>query len=108
MKRGEIYITAGRGDFSGKPQPSLIIQSDLFNEHHPSVAVCPITSELTGDFLQRVSIEAGEHTGLDADSEIQIDKTQVIKVDRLRRLIGSAPDGVMARVEDALRLWFDL
>lgn len=108
MKRGEIYIIAGKGDFAGKPRPALIVQSDLFNEHHPSVAVCPITSLCTGDFLQRVSITADAHTGLETDSEIQVDKTQAVKVTRLGRLVGQAPDGVMARVEDALRLWFDL
>lgn len=108
MRRGEIYVAAGKGDFSGKPRPSLIVQSDLFNDHHPSISVCPITSEMSGDFLQRVPISADQQTGLLADSEIQIDKMQVIKVARFGRFVGTAPDEVMTLVEDALRRWLDL
>lgn len=108
MKRGEIYIAAGKGDFSGKPRPSLVVQSDLFNGHHPTISVCPITSELTGDFLQRVAISSDQQTGLDAASEIQIDKLQVIKLTRFGRFVGTAPEEVMTRVEDALRMWLDL
>lgn len=108
MKRGQIYLTGGKGDFSGKPRPALVVQSDLFNEHHPTVSVCPITSEVTGDYLQRVAIDATEHTGLLERSEIQIDKLQVIKRARFGKKIGQAPEEVMVIVDDTLRLWLDL
>ena len=101
-------MTAGRGDFSGKPRPSLVVQSDVFNEHHSTVSVCPITSDLTGDFLQRVAIGADEHTGLLQDSEVQVDKLQVIKRARFGKLIGQASEETMMIVDDSLRLWLDL
>ena len=43
--RGDIVVVATRGAYSGKPRPTLVVQSDLFNETHASVTVCPITSD---------------------------------------------------------------
>lgn len=108
MKRGEIYSAVGKGDFSRKPRPALIIQSDAFNEVHPSATVCPITSILTGDFLQRVAIESNSETGLLHNSEVQIDKVQAIEMSRFGERIGLAPEHVMARVDEGLRVWLDL
>ncbi|MGH8611906.1 MAG: type II toxin-antitoxin system PemK/MazF family toxin [Gammaproteobacteria bacterium] len=45
MKRGDLVTVAMQGDF-GKPRPALVIQSDLFNDTHPSVTVLPLTSEI--------------------------------------------------------------
>lgn len=108
MKRGDIYAVVGKGDFSGKPRPALIVQSDAFNGHHASITVCPITSVLTGQFLIRLAIPAGPGTGLEHDSEIQIDKLQSVKLASARKLIGAAPDEVMLVVDEALRRWLQL
>ncbi len=42
MKRGDVVTATVQGDY-GKPQPAVVVQSDLFNETHPSVTV-PLTS----------------------------------------------------------------
>jgi mRNA interferase MazF len=47
----------------GKPHPSLIIQSDLFDEH-PSVTILPVTSELRNTPLFRITIEPSSDNGL--------------------------------------------
>jgi mRNA interferase MazF len=108
MKRGEIYAVAGKGDFSTKPRPGLIVQSDLFNPHHPSVTVCPISSTMTSDRLFRISIARDEANGLREDSEVEVDKIQAVRIDRIRDRIGQASEDVTARVDEALRLWLDL
>ena len=108
MKRGDIYAIAGRGDFSNKPRPALVVQSDLFNPHHPSATVCPISSTGTDDRLYRVLIGKGAETGLNSDSEIEVDKLQAVWTSRFGQRIGEAPDDVMAAVDTALRLWLDL
>lgn len=108
MKRGEIYTFVGKGDFSGKPRPGLIVQSDLFNEYHPSVSVCPITSSLTGDHLFRILVRHGISNGLEADSEIQIDKIQAVRSDRIDRFVGSITEEEQGAVDGALTLWLDL
>ena len=108
MKRGDIFAMAGAGDFSGKPRPGLVLQTDLFNEFHPSVTVCPLSSHLTGDNIYRIAISAGADSGLRSESEIEIDKLQSIWVRRLGQKIGRAPDVTMAEVDVALRRWLDL
>jgi mRNA interferase MazF len=108
MKRGEIYTFVGRGDFSTKPRPGLIVQSDLFNEYHMSVSVCPITSSLTGDHLFRILIRQSPGNGLEADSEVEIDKIQSVRKDRVDRLVGAITDEELDIVDEGLRLWLSL
>ena len=108
MRRGDIIRAVGRGDFSNKPRPSLIVQADLFNEHHPSITVCPITSHVTGDALYRVPIAITLLNGLDRDSEIEVDRMQAIWLHRIRVVIGRSSDAVMKDVDRALRLRLDL
>jgi mRNA interferase MazF len=108
MKRGEIYTFVGKGDFSGKPRPGLVGQSDLFNKYHPSVSVCPITSSLTGDHLFRVLLRQNSDNGLETDSEIEIDKIQSVRMERVDRFVGTIGDEELNTVETALRLWLDL
>lgn len=108
MKRGQIVVSSGRGDFSTKPRPGLIVQANLFNAHHPAFTVCPITTHLTGDHLYRVPIAREEANGLEEDSEIEIDRVQAIWRVRIRKVVGEASADVMSRVDGALKLWLDL
>ena len=108
MTRGDIFAIAGKGDFSTKPRPGLIVQSDLYNSVHPSVTVCPISSAATGDRLYRVPIARDDANGLRLDSEIEIDKVQAVWLARLGPRIGSASNAVMTDVDRALRRWLDL
>jgi mRNA interferase MazF len=108
LRRGDIVSIVGRGDFATRPRPALVVQADVFNEHHPAVTVCPITSHLTGDALFRVPIDAGGGTGLNEDSEIEIDRVQAIWRQRVGRPIGRASDVAMELVDQALRRWLEL
>jgi mRNA interferase MazF len=108
MNRGDIVSTIGRGDFSKKPRPSLIVQADAFNAHHPAFTVCPITSEISGDSLYRIPVSATDQTNLLDDSEIEIDLVQAIRRERVGGLIGKASDDTMILVDQALRRWLAL
>lgn len=108
MKRGDIVATIGRGDFSTKPRPSLIVQADAFNAYHPAITVCPITSEISGDSFYRVPVSATDDTRLLVDSEIEIDLVQAVWRSRVGRLIGHASDETMFLVDRALRRWLAL
>ena len=55
MKRGDIVTVALPEDY-GKPRPALIVQSDLLDAEHPSVALLPITSHLVPATYLRVDI----------------------------------------------------
>ena len=106
--RGAIVLAAGPGAYSSKPRPFLVVQSDLFNEVHPSLSLCPVTSILRGAPLYRVPLDAGEATGLRHPSEVQIDKVQTLRRDRVVEVIGHAPATAMALVDQNMRRWFEL
>lgn len=108
MNRGDIVAAIGRGDFSTKPRPSLVVQAAGFSAHHPTITVCPITSVVSGDNLYRVAIAADDRTNLLADSEVEVDLVQAIRRERVGRRIGSARDDTMTLVDDALRRWLGL
>ena len=54
MTRGAIVVVSARGDYTGKPRPALVVQSDLFNPTHASVTICPITSDCMDAPLFRI------------------------------------------------------
>lgn len=108
IERGAILLAAAPGEYTGKPRPFLVVQSDLFNEVHPSLSLCPITSVMRGMPLYRVPLEQGETTGLRQASEVQIDKVQTIRRERVVEVIGRAPATAMALVDQNLRRWLEL
>jgi len=104
VQRGDVVTVALPGDY-GKPRPALIIQADLFDEH-PSVTVLPITSHLIDAPLLRVSI--GPEAGLERDSQIQIDKTQTPRRERIGEVIGRADNATLDAVNRALTVFLGL
>lgn len=108
IRRGAIVIAAGAGDYVGKPRPFLVVQSDLFNEAHATLTLCPMTSMLGGEALFRVAFAPTPETGLLAESEVQVDKIQIIERTQISRVIGQAPATAMEQVDQALRRWLEL
>ncbi len=104
MTRGDLVVVALPGDY-GKPRPALVIQSDLFAEH-PSVTVLPITSHLVDAPLLRIGI--GPESGLDRRSQIQIDKAQTPRRERVGPVIGRADNETVVAVNRALAVFLGL
>jgi mRNA-degrading endonuclease toxin of MazEF toxin-antitoxin module len=46
--------------------------------------------------------------GLKEPSEVQVDKVQSLRRDRIERVVGYVPPSIMLAVDVALRRWFDL
>ena len=60
FKRGDIVLCAdGRGDYTSKPRPVVIVQNSDYLDGLESVTICPITRVLSAASL-RVRIKAGE------------------------------------------------
>lgn len=97
MRRGDIVIAVGRGDY-GKPRPHVVVQSDQLDEAMPSVILCPITSATRG-IPFRPSIAPSPRTGLKRPSEIMTDKVQAVKRERIALVIGRLDDETMAQVD---------
>jgi len=107
MKRGDVVICAAPGD-CGKPRPAVVVQSDLFNGTHSSVAVCLITSHLEDAPLFRISVAAGGTTGLKLESQVMVDKIIAIPREKITGRAGALSAGALKQVDQALRLWLEL
>ena len=107
LKRGDIVLVVASGDY-GKPRPALIVQSDLFNETHASVTVCPITSALVQAPLFRVGVESSKASGLKKPSQVMADKILALNRAHIGKRIGVVAHEEMQGVEGALRLWLRL
>lgn len=106
MKRGDLLLVAVSGDY-GKARPALIVQSDLFGEH-PSVTICLLTTHLQETPLFRYPLEPTVGNGLQASSQIQIDKLMTLPRTKVGAVIGSLPDRQMQEVTRLLALWLGL
>lgn len=107
LRRGDIVVYSAAGDY-GKPRPAVIVQSDLFNETHGSLVLCPITSELTGLKLFRVEIAAARGNGLKKKSEVLIDKLTAAGRSRISARVGRLSSRELDAIDQALRTWLDL
>ena len=107
MKRGDVVICAAPGDY-GKPRPAVVVQSDLFNRTHSSVAVCLITSHLEDAPLFRIPVPAGRTTGLKLESQVMVDKVIAIPRNKITARAGMLPAGLLKEIDNALRLWLEM
>jgi mRNA interferase MazF len=106
-RRGDVVTCAPPGEF-GKPRPAIVLQSDLFNETHSSVTVCPLTSERIGTPLFRVPVTATADNGLKKDSEAMADKLTTLRRDRIGAVIGRLDDLIVDQIDSAVLLWLGL
>lgn len=104
MKRGDLVTITHAGDF-GKPRPALVIQSDFFNEQHPTVTVLLVSSTLVDAPLIRLTVQADTQNGLRKTSQIQIDKTMTVRREKIGEVFGSVNKDIMLSVTRALAVF---
>ena len=107
VKRGDVVIAVAAGDY-GKPRPVVVVQSDVYNPTHSSIVVCPITSHLVAAPLFRLTLLPAPGNGLEAESQIMIDKLTALRADRIRKRIGTLRPSEMRALDRALRVWLAL
>ena len=107
MKRGDVVTVAVQGDY-GKPRPALIVQSDLFDETHPSITLLPLTTTIIDAPLLRLTIDPGRANGLSRVSQVMVDKVLTLPREKIGRTIGRLDEDVMIRVTRALAMWLGI
>lgn len=107
MKRGDVVTVAVKGDY-GKPRPAVIVQSDLFNDAHPSVTLLPLTSAIVDAPLFRLTIDPGRDNGLTRVSQVMVDKALTLPREKVGKAIGHLDEDVMTRITRALAVWVGL
>ena len=107
MKRGELWVAAGGGDYTGKPRPVVIVQDDRF-EHSGSVTVCALTSDPTVAPLFRVALSPENENGLEEACRVMADKITTIRRERLSRRIGTLSDAEMRQLDRAILVFLGI
>ena len=107
MKRGELWVAAGGGDYTGKPRPVVIVQDDRF-EATGSVTVCALTSDPTDAPLFRILLSPDSENGLHEDSRVMVDKITTVRRERLSRRIGSLSVTDMRRIDRAMLVFLGI
>jgi mRNA interferase MazF len=92
------------GTEPGKLRPVVVVQTNLLNEAHPSVIICPITTRINHKAkILRIHLKKGE-AGLKSDSDIIVDQIRAIDNRRLRDHLGEISDKNKQLLLNSLRL----
>ncbi len=111
IKQFEIWLAdlnPRMGTEPGKIRPVLIVQTDLLNADHPSILICPITTNvhIKSDIL-RVHLKKGMGK-LKEDCDILIDQLRSIDNKRLFKKMGTIPEDLEEKVKENLKIVLDL
>ena len=107
MRRGDIFVAAARGAYTGKPRPIVIVQDDRFDAT-ASVTICPMTTHPIDAPLLRIVVDATPVTGLDQPSHIMVDKVTTMPRANLRDRLGHLTDDDLVRLDRALIVFLGL
>ena len=111
VKRGDIYyadLSPVVGSEQGGIRPVLIIQNDVGNRHSPPALCAAITSRVHHAKLRT-------QVGLDAiryhivkNSVVLLEQIRTIDKQRLRDLVCHLDEEIMNKVDEAIRISFEL
>jgi mRNA interferase MazF len=110
IKRGQVFLVnfdPTLGVEARKTRPALVVSNNLNNTHSPIVSICPITSNVTRVYSFEVEIPLGRG-GLRARSKVMVNQTRAVDRIRLIKSLGHLPEEIMADVDRALKLHYDL
>lgn len=115
MLRGEIRLVdldPVRGSKANKRRPAVLVSNDRANTTaqrlgRGALALVPLTSNVERVFPFQVLLPADE-TGLRVDSKAQAEQVRSVAVERVGPAVGRVPPGLMAAVDEALRLHLSL
>lgn len=103
MQRGEVWTQSGGPDYTGKPRPVVIMQSDQLIDTH-SIITCGLTTQRNPALYSRPHIEPTSGNGLRERSEVMTDKISTVARTKLGEHLGTLTDEDMARIQQALIL----
>lgn len=92
---------------AGKLRPSVVVQADAVPTPR-DVLICPFTTHLLDAPIYRIAVEPDGDNGLEAVSQIMIDKVGPVPRDKIGGVIGRLAEADMARLDTALMVMLDL
>lgn len=112
MRRGDVFLADLEpvpGSEASKRRPVVVVSHDALNRTAAAlgrgvVTVVPLASNVAVVHPFQVLMPAGT-AGLDRPSKAQAEQVRAIAVERLAaRRVGTLPAGLLAELDDALRL----
>ena len=111
IRRGDIYyadLSPVVGSEQGGIRPVLIIQNDIGNKHSPTVICAAITSRMNKAKLPtHVEIDARRYH-IVKNSVILLEQVRTIDKRRLKDMVCHLDRELMSRVDEALKVSFEL
>jgi len=111
VKRGDIYyadLSPVVGSEQGGVRPVLIIQNDIGNKYSPTVIATAITSQINkAKMPTHIELDANEY-GLSKDSVVLAEQIRTIDKRRLKEMVCHVDSALMDKVDEALRISFEL
>lgn len=96
------------GTETGKIRPVLIIQTDLLNTVHPSIIICPLTTQVNKKAnLLRVHLDKKKFS-LKQSSDVMIDQVRAIDKKRLQKKIAVLDPTTVQKIKNNLAIILDL
>jgi mRNA interferase MazF len=109
IKQFEIWLAnlnPAKGTEPAKVRPVVIVQTDLLNESHPSVIICPLTTNVLPESeLLRVHLDKGQ---LEVLSDILVDQIRAIDKKRLISKLGELTRIQADRLGENIKIVLDL
>ncbi len=111
VRRGDIYyadLSPVVGSEQGGIRPVLIIQNDVGNRHSPTVICAAITSRMNKAKLPtHVELDAGKYE-IVKNSVVLLEQIRTIDKQRLKDLVCRLDKNIMKKVDEALKVSFQL
>lgn len=110
IKRGEVFLVnfdPTIGAEAKKTRPAVVVSNDINNAHSPIISISPITSNVVRVYSFEVEITSGVG-GLHTRSKVMVNQTRAIDKIRLIKKLGNLPKKIMAQVDEALKLHYEL
>jgi len=103
LKKFDVFwadLSPRFGTEPGKVRPVVVVQTDLINDIHPSVIICPLTSKVQPDAeILRVHVD-----NLGNKSDIMVDQIRAVDRKRLIEKIGTIDRSTQRRLIESLRI----
>jgi mRNA interferase MazF len=110
IERGDVFLVnfdPTVGAEARKTRAAVIVSNNVNNAHSPLVSIAPITSNVKKVYSFEVEVPA-KTGGLKTRSKIMPNQTRAVDKIRLLKKMGHLPPAIMDRIDDALKLHYDL
>ena len=107
----DVDLNPTKGSETGKVRPCVIVTNDTYNARVPVIQVVPLTTwnERKSRIVTNVEVVPSSRNGLTRRSVADCLQTRPVDHHaRLVRVRGELEDEDLARIDDALRIVFDL